>query len=395
MKILISAAEASSDVHGAKLLAALKELAPPTEKIEAFGIGGPRLAEAGLRCLVDSRELLVMGFTEILGRLPKIYKILDFIAQQAKMERPDIVVLMDYPDFHLRLAKKLKKMGIPVIYYIPPKLWVWRQGRARALKELFQRVLCIFPFEEDFYKGLGVSVKYVGNPLVDELPFELTREKARAELGLKTNDSVLTLLLGSRPAELKFHMNPMLEASVLTAKKLQRGRLQVLIPLPQTVEARSLKERTEALARNDVPVDFHIVSGKAHASLVAADVALVKSGTSTLEAGLLGSVHAVVYKPSWISNQIYKYFIRYQGPVALVNLVAGGFGKKNPDEWLIREILCENVRAETIAEEAYSLFTDQEKRNRIEKGLQGLREKIVGTQSPSHIAAGEILNLLK
>jgi lipid-A-disaccharide synthase len=183
VKILISAAETSSDIHGAELLRALQGQFAPGQ-IEAWGIGGPRLQAQGLRSLVDARSLLSMGFFELFGRLPKILGALGTIADAAARDRPDLAVVMDYPDFHFRLAKRLKKLGIPVVYYIPPKVWAWRQGRVKVLRERFVEVLSILPFEEDFFREHKVVAKYVGNPLVDELPLELSRAEARAKLGI-------------------------------------------------------------------------------------------------------------------------------------------------------------------------------------------------------------------
>src|SRR6185437_5565712 len=142
---------------------------------DAFGMGGPHLHEAGLRAVVDARGLLAMGFGEILGRLPQIFRALRVISDTARSERPDVAVVIDYPDFHFRLAKRLKANGIPVIYFIPPKVWAWRKGRIKILRERFVRVLSILPFEADFYRREKMPVTYVGNPLVDELPMSLTR----------------------------------------------------------------------------------------------------------------------------------------------------------------------------------------------------------------------------
>ena len=251
MKILISAAETSSDAHGAELLKAIREqIALKEEKLEAFGIGGPKLQAAGLNVVVDARDLLAMGFLEILGHLPKILRALRRVSQVAKEARPDVAIVIDYPDFHFRLARRLRRYGIPVIYYIPPKVWAWRKGRVTVLRALFEKILCIFPFEVEFYQGQNVPAVYVGNPLVDELPLRLSRPEARAVLGLEKQDKVITLMPGSRAAELKRHLEVLLDSALKAAHELRASgfmgpeeRLKVLLPFPVTAPLEALKER--------------------------------------------------------------------------------------------------------------------------------------------------------
>ncbi|MEO5971672.1 MAG: lipid-A-disaccharide synthase, partial [Bdellovibrionia bacterium] len=201
LTVLISAGEASSDIHGAKLLNALRARLPAGTQLKTYGVGGPKLQSAGLRAVVDTRELMTMGFVEVLWRLPKIFRILKRVAEAAKQDPPDVAIVIDYPGFHFRLARQLKKLKIPIVYYIPPKVWVWRKHRVRFLKSFFDKVLCIFPFEELVYRDLDLPVKYVGNPLLDELPLGLSRAAARAELALFDEDRVLVVMPGSRDSE--------------------------------------------------------------------------------------------------------------------------------------------------------------------------------------------------
>jgi len=401
LKILISAAEASSDAHGAELLRALRA---QDQGLEAFGMGGPKLQALGLRSVIDARELLAMGFSEILGRLPKILSALNRLAKSAQEEKPDIAVVIDYPDFHFRLAKRLKKLGVPVVYYIPPKIWVWRKGRVKLLRELFARVLCILPFEEELYRREKVSVKYVGNPLADELPLQMNREEARTRLGLGAQDPVLLLMPGSRPSELKRHVHLMLEASVLVAERLKiarvlrsEDRLKVQIPLPMTAdlvkESEKIYSWVESHPDSLAHLNIKVSQGNSAENMIAADVALVKSGTSTLEAGVLGCLHAVVYKPSVLSEWIFKLFIRYKGPVGLVNLVAGW---KKGEPYLVREILMDEVTVQNLVDETISLWTDSARRSAMKSGFNALRIKVAGNSSeegPSAIAAREILSV--
>gem|GEM_PF-22482 len=407
MKILISAAETSSDAHGAQLLRTLK--ARYEGQVDAFGIGGPQLQAEGLRTVIDARDLLVMGFHEILGRLPRIFGALKVLSEAAAREKPDVVVVIDYPDFHFRLARQLKALNIPVIYYIPPKVWAWRKGRIRFLKKYFTQILSIFPFEENFYRNEGIAVKYIGNPLVDGLPLDLTKVEARQRLGLGS-ESVLLVMPGSRPAELKQHFDLMLDSALLTAQDLEKRRflssgkkLQLLLPSPLTtsLEEVRLKLNRWLELKKTLGIDpekllqIRISQNDSHICMVAADVGMVKSGTSTLEAGVLGCPHAVIYKPGRITSWIYQNLIRYRGPVGLVNLVAGGLGQKK-EQFLLREILLNEATSEAIAQETVSLFLDSVKKTRIKQGLLKLRAQVLGVTEggsalkPSQAAAEEV-----
>ena len=409
MKILISAAEASSDAHGAELLAALQKHYPSgsdgqEQKLEVFGIGGPKLQAAGLKTVVDARDLLAMGFIEVLKHLPRIFSALSRLTQVVRREVPDVAVVIDYPDFHFRLAKRLSKLGVPVVYYIPPKVWVWRKGRIRFLKKYFVKILSVLPFEEDFYQSQNMSVKYVGSPLVDELPIHRSKGEARDRLALKISDLILIIMPGSRKSELRQHLKVMLEASLDAAIELQKRRklrpserLVVLMPLPETAPLEQIKRRVTDWCRwndsTDPKLDVRVSQGNAGDCLVAADVGLIKSGTSTLEAGMLQCPHALIYKPHLTSAWIFKYLIRYKGPVGLVNLVAGW---KPGDTYLVPEILCENVTRETLKKEIIDLLCDDPKRQKMLQGFQSLKKKVCGDTmnlSPSAIAAREILEV--
>ena len=399
VKILISAAEASSDAHGAALLLALKSaMKSQNGEVDAFGIGGPKLKEAGLRSVVDARELLAMGFTEILGRLPKIFRALRMVSVAAESERPDVAVVIDYPDFHFRLAGRLKRLGIPVIYYIPPKVWVWRKGRITKIRELFARVLCILPFEKEVYEKANVPVTYVGNPLLDELPLSLTRAEARKKLEIAHDARVLVLMPGSRPSELKRHVIPMIEAAVRAAEAL-KTRLTVLMPLPASPDTRDverLQKKISHAAHLDLSkIDLRTTQGNSAVCLVAGDAGLIKSGTSTLEAALLGLPSTVVYKPGWISQWIFQNLIRYKGPIGLVNLVSGW---KPGAAYLANEIICQDFTTDSITREAISLLSDEPRRQKLLAGFQALKNQMLGDAGgigPSAVCAREIIDLLR
>ncbi len=405
LRVLISAAEASSDVHGAELLMALKRLGNERGfSVRAQGIGGPRLQAAGLETVFDARELLSMGFLEVIVRLPRILKGLSLIAAAAARFRPDVAVVIDYPDFHFRLARKLGKLGVPMVYYIPPKVWVWRTGRVKRLREGFKKVLGIFPFETTFFRGHGVPFEYVGNPLLDELPLSLPRDEARTRLGLSASDRVLLLMPGSRPAELSFHLDVMLDGAALCAERIG-SKLQVLMPLPHTANVDALKARVEAWrgrSSRAALLTVHVSQGDAATAMRAADAGLVKSGTSTLEAAVLGCPHAVVYRTGRLSAWLFRHVVRYKGPVGLVNLVAAwnpefpDFHRSVEAPRAAREILLNDVTVENLAQEAFRLLGDSAYRSAQVRELDQVRKKLTGngdSQSPSLRAALEVLSV--
>lgn len=378
-------------------------------------MGGTALRDAGLDVVVDAKDFLAMGFVEVLSRLPRAAEAIRELSRLAERERPDVAIVIDYPDFHFRLSQKLKDLGIPVVYYIPPKVWAWRKKRTQILKERFARVLSILPFEEEFLRSHGVPVTYVGNPLSDELPLNLTRVEARTSLSVEEGAKVLVLMPGSRPSELKRHTTLMLDGALRAAAELRRRgvlgsseSLVSLIPVPLTTSREEIEGRvaqwkkqmgvSEAEKTGRFILDIRVFHGGSHACLVAADAGLIKSGTSTLEAGLLGCPHAVVYRPHPISGWIFRNWVRYSGPVGLVNLASGGLGSRAPN--LVRELLMNEATPQALAQEVVSLLVDLEKREKILQGMKRLRVSLFGgalkdRSSPSVKAAQEILSVVQ
>ncbi len=399
MKVLISAAEISSDAHGAQLLSALRALLPAHEKLEAFGIGGVKLQEAGLETIADARDLLAMGSTEVLMRLPKILRALRSVTASARDRRPDVAIVIDYPDFHFRLAKRLKEQGVPVIYYIPPKVWVWRKRRVQILRERFAKILCILPFEESFYREAGVSVKYVGNPLADELPLQISKSEARKKLGIDASTQMLALLPGSRPAELKRHFELMLNSAARAARRLRENgllggeeKLLARVSLTANADREHFEKSLEVWRQKSSAPELEVVLSWDDSALVlaSADAGLIKSGTSTLEAALLKCPHVVVYKPSGLTSFLFKHLVRYRGPVGLVNLFSGW---KEGQPLVARELLMDQLTVDSLSEEAYRLLTDESARAAMIAEFEKLRNLVTAGESasPSETAAREIL----
>ena len=356
--------------------------------IEVFGIGGAQMERAGFKKIKDTKELLVMGFIEVLFHLPRIFKILNEIVALIQKEKPDVIVLLDYPGFHFRLAKKLQSLSIeiPRVYYIPPKIWVWRKKRAEFLRKYFQKILLIFPFEKKFYQKLNLPAVYVGNPLLDELPLDLSQKEARKKLHLENvTDPLLILMPGSRPSEIKEHLNLMLDSAESSSKKLSR-RFQILLPFPENVDLKKMKELILAWkVATQSSLDIHVYSGQSAICLRAADFGLIKSGTSTLEAGLLNCPHVIVYQGHPLSLWIFKHIVRYTGPVGLINLVYG--------QLLVPEILGHDLTVERLVDELSGFVLDKQKSEAMKLGFQKVREQLQleNGVSPSQRAAQEIL----
>ena len=351
-EILIVAGEASADLHAARALEELRRLRP---EVRAFGVGGPRLREAGLEALAPAEEISVMGLAEVLPRLPRILGILRALGRAAKERRPRAALLVDLPDFNLLLAAKLKKLGIPVVYYVSPTIWAWRPGRAKKIAKVVDRMLCILPFEERFYEGTGVSARFVGHPLADR-PLPSAPERYREALGLAPSRTTVALVPGSRPSELRRIFPVMLAA----AERIRAAHpdAQFVVPVAPTLA----REQLAPYLAGHRTIEVKLVDGRTEEVVGASDAALVKSGTSTLEAALMIRPMVVVYRLSWLSYLVGRLLVRI-AHFALVNILAG--------RGLVPELLQREASPERMAEKIERLLGDRVAR---ETQLQGLRE---------------------
>ncbi|HET8723470.1 MAG TPA: lipid-A-disaccharide synthase [Anaeromyxobacteraceae bacterium] len=338
--VLIVAAEASADLHAARALEELRRLRPG---VRAFGVGGPRLRAAGIEALFPAEELNVMGLAEVLPKIPRILRVLRGLREAAEERRPRVALLVDSPDFNLRLAKHLKRLGVRVVYYVSPMIWAWRRGRARKIARLVDRMLCILPFEERFYAGTGVSARFVGHPFAERaLPGDAAGY--RKALGLPDGRTTVAILPGSRRSEIERLLPPMLDAA-----ELVRGRhpdVQFVIPVAQTLSEADLRP---ALARHPA-LDVRLVAGRADESVGASDAALVKSGTSVLEAALMARPMVVVYKVAWLTYLVGRLLVHGVKHMALVNLLAG--------RTVVPELLQREASPERMAAEIDRLLSD-------------------------------------
>ena len=291
--IFISAGEASGEQYGALLIDALqRQLAAAGRTATFFGMGGPRMAAAGLECVVRAEDMAVMGLTEVVLHLPRIYREFKKLKQAIRQWPPSVAVLIDFPEIHFRLAKEFHRLGVPVVYFVSPQLWAWKKHRIKLVQKYIDRMLVIFPFEEPFYREQGVQAEFVGHPLA-ELPAQsISRERFAAESGLDPAKTWIGLLPGSRPREIRDHLPTILQA----AQELSHG-LEFLIPLAPTLNA-AQREQVRRLAQ-DCGEGLHLCFvDDARAALFHARASVVASGTATVEAALIGNPFVVVYRVS-------------------------------------------------------------------------------------------------
>src|ERR1700686_1073963 len=308
ISLLLSAGEASGDMYAARLAAALKQRA----NVEIFGMGGPQMRAAGVDIVTDYSEVSVVGITEIISHLPSLVRAMRRLVSEAEKRKPALAILTDFPGFHLRLARKLKSRGIQNIYYICPQFWAWRPWRVRIVRRRFAQALCIFPFEEKFYGDAGVPVKFIGHPLVGAVHASLDHAAFCREQSLNPQKPIVTILPGSRAAELRQHLPIIREASVRIHRESQA---QFVVAAAPGTNLASLREGWPA----DLPVK--IIVGQTYNALAAADAAIVSSGTATIEAALLNVPMVVVYRVTGLTALLAKPLVR-ASYFSMVNLIA-------------------------------------------------------------------------
>jgi lipid-A-disaccharide synthase len=369
MNVLISAGEASGDLHGSRLLRALRHLRPG---IGAFGMGGDRLEREGMDRIVSSDALSVVGIFEVFEKLPALTRALKALVGQARRRRPDAAILIDFPDFHALLARRLARMGVPLIFYVSPQFWAWRPGRAAKLARRARRIVTLFPFEAEIYRNLGADAVWAGHPLVDDvreglqLPAPGIPEKTRRRL---------LLLPGSRTAEVRRHWGVMLEAASRLAR---RHDLDLIVVRAPGVDASLFPGSGE----HGVLV---APAAARHALLASADLAFVASGTATLEAALCGAPMVMVYRTSPASALLGRLLVRIPW-IALVNIVAG--------EGVVPELLQEEVQASRLEAEGEALLSSPERVAAMKLGLARAARNL-GPPGGSERAAQAVLEVLE
>ncbi len=354
--VMVIAGEASGDLHGSHLVQAAAEHHP---QLSFFGVGGDKMGAAGCQILFPSDELSVMGVVEVIGQLPKILRRFRQIKRiLLGSSPPDLLVLIDFPDFNLRLAKVAKSAGVPVLYYISPKVWAWRSGRAKIIAERVDRLALIFPFEREIYAPLGVAAEYVGNPLLDEFIRNQPQGLLRHQLGIGEDDQVIGIFPGSRHSELEH----ILETLVATAELLhaRKPEAKFLLPVAPSLSVDLLEQR---FSQTGLPI--FIVEENIYEVATACDAVLTVSGSVTLQLSLVGTPMAILYKVAPLSYRIGKLLIKIKS-VGLPNIVAG--------RKIVQEFIQETAEPHSMGDEVLRLLDDQVYRKKIEQDLAEVRQ---------------------
>ena len=387
--VLISAGEASGDHHAARMMEAVRRLAGDERPVRFFGLGGDAMAAAGLEPVAHSDEVAVVGIVEVLRELPRIRQVFRRLLEAAESRRPELAVLVDFPDFNLRLARRLHRRGVPVLYYVSPQVWAWRRRRVRTIARLVRRMLVLFPFEVDVYRGRELEVEHVGHPLVDEVP-ELPSVWEREEH--LPERPTLALLPGSRNSEVRRILPPMLRAAAVLGGgtgRIRRGgdsgndAARVRLILASTVD-RDLVHRLVASS----PLagkDLEIVRSERFAAVAGSHLALCASGTATLEVGLLGTPLVVVYRVAPVTGLIGRWLVDLPF-VSLVNLVLG--------RRVVPELLQGEAGEAGIAAAARELLSSRGRIDRMRGALAELRPAL-GESGASERAARSLLHELQ
>ena len=370
MRIMMIAGEASGDLHGAGVVRELKKRQPACE---IFGIGGDKMQLAGMNLIYHIRELSVMGFWEVVQHLPLLRSVEKTLEAILRVRPPDVLVLIDYPGFNLRFARIAKKYGVRVVYYISPQVWAWNPGRVKKMKELIDTMLVVFPFEVDIYKKENIDVRFVGHPLLEVLSVPQGKREFCTRYGFEEGKYIVGLFPGSRRQEIERIFPSMLGAARMLHE--QCGA-QVAVGVSSVLEYEFMK----SFLRDDFPVQ--LIQNATYDVMKNADVALVTSGTATLEAGYYQTPMVIVYRTSWLSYIISRSLIRIKN-IGLANIVAG--------KTVVPELVQSDVTPRRLAEEALGMLSDESRRKEISQNLSIVKEKL-GTAGASQRVAEIILS---
>ncbi|MBQ7454061.1 MAG: lipid-A-disaccharide synthase [Selenomonadaceae bacterium] len=367
MKIMMSAGEASGDVHGAGLARELKKFSPTTE---LFGLGGNLMQAAGVRLVRNYKDYNVMGVVEVIKNLRRILKLLDDLTEIIRVEKPDLLVLIDYPDFNWRLAKRAKKLGVKILSYIPPSAWAWRKGRAKSCAAVADFFIAIFPFELPVYQAAGAKIFFLGNPLVDTVKPTMTLPEARKLFNVNESDHVVLLMPGSRRQEIKLLLPPMLGA----VKILSAARpIKFFLPVADGVDEKNLRRLIDA-----ANVEIKLIdSARRYDLMQIADAARATSGTVVLEAALLNLPCVVLYKMAPLNFFIGKLLVDIKF-FSLPNILA--------NEKILTELLQDEVTPEKISDEVIKLLRGEENRSHVVTRLQAACKKLGEPGAASRVA---------
>jgi lipid-A-disaccharide synthase len=358
--------EASGDLHGAHLVDSLHRR---IRGLEVFGVGGERLKNEKFRVIFDAARLAAMGLSELKGNIANLWEGYRLLHKALKEERPDLLVLVDFPEFNLRLARAAKRLGVPVLYYISPQIWAWRRGRVRKIARRVDRMAVAFPFEVPIYERAGVRVKFVGHPLLDVVRPTEDREKTLERYGLDPRRKTIALLPGSRKVEVFYHVAPMLDA---VRRLREETDVQFILVRASTVRREEIVEQLAKAA-----VDVTIADGDTYNVLNACDLAWVASGTATLEAALLKKPMIIVYRVAWLTYTLARLLVRVKH-IGMVNIMAG--------KYVVPELIQNEFTGQRVVDETRRFLLDTALRVRTGAKLGEVREKLGSPGAADRVA---------
>ena len=359
LSLMIVAGERSGDMLGAELARALRER---LAGLKVFGCGGDAMRQAGVETVVDAHRLAMMGITEVLGGLPRAYRALQTLVAEVDRRRPQLAVLIDFPDFNLRLAKRLKQRGLRVVYFVSPQVWAWRKGRLRQLKARIDKMLCIFDFEEAIYRQAGIPVEYVGHPIVDLVRPEMTRQQFFARTGLDPDQTTVALLPGSREKEVGHILPTMLEA----AHRISQHRtVQFVVAVAPTLDAGWVEKTLLGPCAGKLTI--RVVTDASYDALRHCDVAIVASGTATLEAALCERSMVVVYRLSRLTYRIGRLLVKVPF-YSIVNILAG--------KPVVPELIQSDFTPARVASQVEYLLDHPQAREEMAASLRAVKERL-------------------
>jgi lipid-A-disaccharide synthase len=356
-RIMIVAGEASGDLHGANLV---KEALKADPSLSFFGIGGSGMRAAGVTTLVDASEIAVVGLVEVISHFPVIYRAFTTLRKILENDPPELLILIDYPDFNLRLAKIAKKARVRVLYYISPQVWAWRVGRVKKIGRVIDRMAVVFPFEAPFYEKEGIPVTFVGHPLVDTVHPAMSRSEAQEAFGLDSGRKTIGLFPGSRRQEIKNLLPVILESAAVLLRRFPD--VQFILPLASSLKRADIDPFLESSG-----LDIIVVEGSGYDVMQVCDAIISVSGTVTLEIAMIGVPMVIIYKVSPLTYMIGRHLIRVDH-IGICNIVAG--------ERVVKELIQQDAVPDKIAAEITRILTDTEYAQSIKKRLGLIKTKL-------------------
>ena len=369
------AGEASGDLHGSHLVKEMLSLDPT---LQFYGVGGKKMKNEGVELIADSKEMAVVGITEVLLKLKRIYQIYRKLKNSLAANSPSLVILIDYPDFNLRFAREAKRKNIPIVYYISPQVWAWRKGRIKKIGRLIKKMIVIFPFEKTIYEEAQIDVDFVGHPLLDSIRSQFSREEAFQQFSLTSGVTTIGLLPGSRMNEVKRHLPPMIKAIPLISKQI--NPVQFIIPVAPGLDLGEVQNLVGSNREN-----IRVVENNIYDVMRISDVVIVASGTATIEAAIMGAPMIVVYRVSPLTYLLGKMLIKVKN-IGMVNIIAG--------KTVVPELIQKDVTPEKITSAVIQILNNPFKQEEMKKELSSLKEKI-GNPGASFRAAQIIISLLQ